>query len=57
VSILIGLGLGILIDNRFDSKPFGMLLFILFGTAAGFLNVYRMATKEDGKSDDDSSGE
>ncbi|VAX22255.1 ATP synthase protein I [hydrothermal vent metagenome] len=45
VSILIGFGIGLALDRWLGTAPWLMLLFIIFGVAAGFLNVYREATK------------
>ena len=42
VSILIGFGAGLWLDRWLGTKPWLMLLFIIFGVAAGFLNVYRI---------------
>lgn len=47
ISVLIGLGMGLALDRWLGTAPWFMLLFIIFGTAAGFLNVYRIATKDD----------
>lgn len=38
--VLVGLAVGWLIDNWLDSKPWGILIFLGFGIAAGFKNVY-----------------
>ena len=43
-ALVIGVGIGLLIDYWFDTKPWFMLLFFVFGVAAGFMNVYRVAT-------------
>jgi len=43
-ALVIGVGIGLLIDYWFDTKPWFMLLFFVFGAAAGFMNVYRVAT-------------
>jgi len=42
VSILIGFAMGLWLDRWLGTKPWMMLLFIMFGVAAGFLNVYRI---------------
>ena len=42
ISILIGFGFGLWLDRWLGTKPWLMLLFIIFGVAAGFLNVYRI---------------
>lgn len=46
VSIVIGVAFGLWLDGKFGTKPWLMLLFLLFGVIAGFRNVYRMAVKE-----------
>jgi ATP synthase protein I len=46
VSIIIGFLMGLGLDRWLGTKPLFMLIFILFGVAAGFLNVYRTAMKE-----------
>lgn len=45
VSIFIGFGMGYWIDGLFDSRPLFMLIFTVFGVAAGFFNVYRELKK------------
>lgn len=49
-SIFIGLGIGYYLDNKvFDGKthPWFTLIFLGFGVAAAFLNLYRMVTRKD----------
>jgi F0F1-type ATP synthase assembly protein I len=46
VSIIIGFLIGLGLDRWLDTRPLFMLLFIFFGVAAGFLNIYRVAMKE-----------
>jgi len=46
VSILIGLAFGLALDRWLGTKPWFMLLFIILGVAAGFLNIYREAVKD-----------
>jgi len=41
--VLIGVGLGWLIDRWLGTSPFGLLGFLLLGFAAGVLNVMRSA--------------
>lgn len=43
--VIIGGGIGWFLDDVFSSTPYLLIIFILFGGAAGFLNVYRF-TKE-----------
>ena len=49
-SIFIGVGFGYFLDHKvFDDKtsPWFTLIFLGFGVAAAFLNLYRMATRKD----------
>jgi len=46
VSIIIGVWMGLALDRWLGTRPWLMLLFICFGVAAGFLNLYRTAMKE-----------
>jgi ATP synthase protein I len=41
--VLMGAGIGWLIDRWVGTKPFGMIVFLLLGFAAGVLNVMRVA--------------
>jgi ATP synthase protein I len=43
-ALIIGIGLGYLLDGCFGTMPLMSLLGFAFGAAAGFLNVYRVAT-------------
>ncbi|MBI1954214.1 MAG: AtpZ/AtpI family protein [Proteobacteria bacterium] len=40
-AIFVGLLLGYLIDYFLGTKPFGLIIMIILGSLAGFLNVYR----------------
>ncbi len=42
-AILVGLGLGWGVDTLFGTTPFGMIILLLLGFAAGVLNVVRAA--------------
>ena len=42
-AVLIGLGIGYFLDRWLSTHPWMTLLFFLFGTVAGFRNVYRLA--------------
>ena len=42
-AMAVGLGIGILIDNYFDTRPFLIIVFFLLGSAAGIMNVFRVA--------------
>ena len=41
-ALVVGVGIGLLVDNYFNSKPFGLIIFFILGALAGFLNVYRI---------------
>ena len=41
-ALVVGVGIGVLVDNYFDTKPFGLIIFFILGAFAGFLNVYRV---------------
>ena len=41
-ALVVGVGIGILVDNYFNSEPFGLIIFFILGALAGFLNVYRI---------------
>ena len=44
VAVVFGLGVGWAIDKYLGTKPWGMIVFVLLGIAAGMLNVYRAMT-------------
>jgi len=41
-ALIVGVGIGLLVDNYFNTKPFGLIIFFILGALAGFLNVYRV---------------
>lgn len=43
VAVFVGLVMGLGIDWFFGTKPFGLFIFLAFGIAAGFYNVFRTA--------------
>ncbi len=45
VSIAVGAGGGVLLDNWLGTKPYLMLVGVVFGAIAGFRTLYRMANK------------
>ncbi|MDH5477355.1 MAG: AtpZ/AtpI family protein [Nitrospinota bacterium] len=53
VSVIIGFGMGLWIDRWLGTRPWFMLLFILLGVVAGFLNVYRIVQKSGAADIDD----
>lgn len=44
-AILVGAGLGYLVDLGLGTKPWGLLILLLVGFAAGILNVIRVVTE------------
>ena len=42
-AMAVGLGIGILADNYFETRPLFVIIFFLLGSAAGILNVFRVA--------------
>jgi ATP synthase protein I len=45
LTTLMGLGLGLYLDKRFDTAPWLMAVFLFFGVAAGFKNIYYVLKK------------
>ncbi|MBI5637124.1 MAG: AtpZ/AtpI family protein [Nitrospinae bacterium] len=45
VSIFIGFGMGYWLDKWLGTQPVLMLVFMLLGVAAGFLNIYRTVAR------------
>jgi len=41
-ALVIGVAIGLIVDNYFNTKPFGLIIFFILGAFAGFLNVYRV---------------
>ena len=41
-AIAVGVVIGMIVDNYFNTKPFGLIIFFILGALAGFLNVYRV---------------
>ncbi|MDC0161735.1 AtpZ/AtpI family protein [bacterium] len=41
-ALVIGVGIGLIVDKYLGTKPFGLIIFFIFGALAGFLNVYRV---------------
>jgi len=44
--IIMGLYLGKLIDNKFNTQPIFLFVFIIMGVIAGFMNIFKIATKD-----------
>ena len=41
-ALLIGVGIGYALDTWLETKPLFLIIFFLFGSASGFMNVYRV---------------
>ena len=41
-ALIVGVGIGLIVDNFLETKPFGLIIFFILGAFAGFLNVYRV---------------
>ena len=63
--LVVGVGIGLLLDYWLGTKPWFLILFFLLGAAAGFLNVFRLVRgyglaagyKKDDGSEEDPEGE
>tara|TARA_B100000965_G_scaffold375256_1_gene367180 strand:- start:1109 stop:1387 length:279 start_codon:yes stop_codon:yes gene_type:complete len=42
-AMAVGVVIGMLVDNYFDTRPIFIIIFFLLGSAAGILNVFRVA--------------
>lgn len=43
--VLVGAAVGYFLDKMFNTQPIMLVIFLIFGGAAGFLNVYRFVHK------------
>jgi len=43
-ALIVGVGIGLLLDHWLGTKPWFLLLFFVLGAAAGFLNVFRVVS-------------
>ncbi len=43
-ALVVGVGIGLLLDNWLNTAPWFMVVFFFVGAAAGILNVYRAAS-------------
>ena len=41
-ALVVGVGIGLIVHKYLGTKPFGLIIFFIFGAIAGFLNVYRV---------------
>ncbi|NIP72152.1 MAG: AtpZ/AtpI family protein [Gammaproteobacteria bacterium] len=53
LSVLIGLFVGQWLDARFGTEPWLLLLFLMFGMAAGFRSIYRALKDLNARQDDE----
>ncbi|RME80833.1 MAG: AtpZ/AtpI family protein, partial [Zetaproteobacteria bacterium] len=54
-SIVIGLGIGYLLDRALGTKPWMVILFAFIGFAGGMVNLYHALELGDRHRDDDAS--
>lgn len=45
LATFLGLYIGIYLDNKFSTKPWFTIIFLIIGIAAGFRNMYNLITK------------
>ncbi len=45
ISVIVGLFVGDFLDKQFDTEPWLLLLFLIFGLIAGFRSVFRLLKK------------
>ncbi len=50
-AVAVGTIIGFILDNWFDTKPLLIIIFFLFGSAAGIVNVFRAAKRMQEKED------
>ena len=41
-TLVVGVGIGLIVDNYFGTGPFGLIIFFILGAFAGLLNVYHV---------------
>ena len=46
-ALMVGVVIGIYVDKYLNTKPFGLIIFFILGSLAGFLNVYRVMRQID----------
>jgi ATP synthase protein I len=47
--LFVGVLLGYAFDHYFETKPWGMIIFILLGAGSGFLNIFRLVLNKQSK--------
>jgi ATP synthase protein I len=50
-ALIVGVGMGYMLDRWLGTKPWLMVVFFFLGSAAGVLNVWRAASRTDRKPD------
>ena len=50
-AVVVGTIIGFILDSWFDTKPILIIVFFLFGSAAGIVNVFRAAKRMQGNKD------
>jgi ATP synthase protein I len=43
--VLVGCGVGYVLDRQFEVSPLFLIIFMMVGTAAGFWNIYRLGLR------------
>ena len=46
-ALVVGVVIGIIVDNYFNTEPFGLIIFFILGALAGFLNIYRVMRRNE----------
>ena len=41
-ALVVGVVIGLVVDNYFETNPFGLIIFFILGAFAGLLNIYRV---------------
>jgi len=54
--VLVGTGLGFLLDRFFGTKPWLLIIFMMLGMAAGFRNMYRLGMRPTAPPSNDRGG-
>lgn len=47
--LFVGVLFGYVFDHYFETKPWGMIIFILLGAGTGFLNIFRLVLTKESK--------
>lgn len=45
-SVLVGCGIGFVLDRALGTKPWLLIIFLMLGMAAGFRNIYRLGMRK-----------